>query len=128
MSISHSAPLRSFICFQMNPSERCLSSSPCSPVSRCARPLLTSTLLEQDKPSMPSIPSPPPSPEDSVNHGSFYGFSKVSPVSWVSSSQSSVRTSRVKTSPTTSLAGPCKREVGPGHTSCFVIDWLELDG
>ncbi|XP_077939847.1 uncharacterized protein sycp2 isoform X6 [Gasterosteus aculeatus] len=98
---------------EMNPSERCLSSSPCSPVSRCARPLLTSTLLEQDKPSMPSIPLPPPSPEDSVNHGSFYGFSKVSPVSWVSSSQSSVRTSRVKTSPTTSLAGPCKREKTP---------------
>ncbi|KAM8864625.1 uncharacterized protein sycp2 [Spinachia spinachia] len=95
---------------EINPIEQCLSSSPRSPVSLCTRPLLTSTLLEQDKPSMPS---PPPSPEDSVNQGSHDGFSKVSSVSWVPSSQSSVLTSGVKTSPTTSLAGSCKKEKTP---------------
>ncbi|XP_037336951.2 synaptonemal complex protein 2 [Pungitius pungitius] len=95
---------------EINPIKRRLSSSPCSPVSLCTRPLLTSSLLELDKPSMPS---PPPSPEESVNHGSLYGFSKVSSVSWVSSSQSSVHISRVKTSPTTSLSGSCKKEKTP---------------
>ncbi|KAL6119851.1 sycp2l [Pungitius sinensis] len=95
---------------EINPIKRRLSLSPCSPVSLCTRPLLTSTLLEQDK---PSTPSPPPSPEDSVNHGSLYGFSKVSSVSWVSCSQSSGLISRVKTSPTTSLSGSCKKEKTP---------------
>ncbi|XP_068162018.1 synaptonemal complex protein 2 [Antennarius striatus] len=55
-------------------------------------PLLTSTLLEQRKPSL-SSPSHSPFPKDTVNRGSSYGFNKVYSVSQISLSLSSPHSS-----------------------------------
>ncbi|XP_035863717.1 synaptonemal complex protein 2 isoform X3 [Sander lucioperca] len=100
---------------EISPIQQHLPSTPRSPLSLSARPLLTSTLLELDNPSMPSPPQSP-FPEDTVNHGSHYSFSKVSSVSWLSLSQSSTKSSlltrRVKDSPA-ALAVSHKTEKTP---------------
>ncbi|XP_027144283.1 synaptonemal complex protein 2 isoform X2 [Larimichthys crocea] len=75
------------------------SSPPRSPLALSTLPLLTSTLLELEKPPIP-IPSPPQSPllEDTAhNYGFNFDFSKVSSVS-LSSTKSSVFSIRVKDS------------------------------
>ncbi|KAM6981964.1 synaptonemal complex protein 2 [Tautogolabrus adspersus] len=77
------------------------------------QPLLTSTLLELDKPSMPS---PPQSPftEDAVQQDCYLSLSKVSSVSLSqSSTKSSVHTKKTKDSPTSALAVSHKREKTP---------------
>ncbi|KAK2851247.1 hypothetical protein Q5P01_007523 [Channa striata] len=90
------------------------NSKPSSLYSAQKKPLLTSTLLELDKPSTPSLPQLP-FPEDTVNHGSHCGFSKASTGSQVSLSQSSTKSSglmeRVKDSPTAALAVSLKTEI-----------------
>lgn len=120
---SLSVPLHSFICVQISPVQQGLPSTPQSPLSLSTRHLLTSTLLELDKPSMPSPPQSP-IPEDTTNYGNCHDFSKVSSVSWVSQSQSSskssVLSSRVKDSHTAALAVPHKTEVGLHHTLSFM--------
>ncbi|KAM7404534.1 hypothetical protein PAMP_011876 [Pampus punctatissimus] len=102
-------------------------SIPRSPLSLSARPLLTSTLLELDKPSMPS-PSQSPFPEDTVNRGCHYGFSKVSPLSQVSLSQSSVLSIKVKDSPTVSLAMSHKTEKTPSSGQDLKSGQLHISG
>ncbi|XP_032375632.1 synaptonemal complex protein 2 isoform X3 [Etheostoma spectabile] len=100
---------------EISPIQQHLPSTPRSPLSLSTQPLLTSTLLELDKPSMPSPPQSP-LPEDTINHGSHYSFSKVSSVSWLSLSQSSTKSSlltrRVKDSPV-ALAVSHKAEKTP---------------
>ncbi|XP_034732402.1 synaptonemal complex protein 2 isoform X2 [Etheostoma cragini] len=100
---------------EISPIQQHLPSTPRTPLSLSTQPLLTSTLLELDKPSMPSPPLSP-FPEDTVNHGSHYSFSKVSSVSWLSLSQSSTKSSlltrRVKDSPA-ALAVSHKAEKTP---------------
>ncbi|XP_034393537.1 synaptonemal complex protein 2 [Cyclopterus lumpus] len=112
---------------EMNPIKERLPSAPQSPFSLSARPLLTSTLLELDKPSIPS-PSQSPLPEDTFNHGSHYSFSKVSSVSWVSSTQSSVLTSRVKDSPVAALAVTSTKEETPSSDRDQKSDRLHFSG
>ncbi|KAM4570552.1 uncharacterized protein sycp2 [Fundulus diaphanus] len=67
-----------------------LSSAPQSLLS--TKPLLTSTLLELDKPPVPSPPQSP-FPGDSLTNGCHLDFSKVSSVSLGSLSQSSLQSS-----------------------------------
>ncbi|XP_037627907.1 synaptonemal complex protein 2 isoform X6 [Sebastes umbrosus] len=101
---------------EISPIQQRLPSATQSPLSLSARPLLTSTLLELDKPSMPSPPESP-FPEDTVNHGSRYGYSKVSSASWVSLSPSSTKdspTAALKTEKTPSsgrdlFSGPSRK-------------------
>ncbi|XP_074501267.1 synaptonemal complex protein 2 [Sebastes fasciatus] len=101
---------------EISPIQQRLPSATQSPLSLSARPLLTSTLLELDKPSMPSPPDSP-FPEDTVNHGSRYGYSKVSSASWVSLSLSSTKdspTAALKTEKTPSsgrdlFSGPSRK-------------------
>ncbi|XP_075950789.1 synaptonemal complex protein 2 [Anarhichas minor] len=112
---------------EINPNEQCLPSAPQSPFSLSARPLLTSTLVELDKPSMPS-PLQSPFLEDSVNHGSHYSFSKVSSVSWVSSTQSSVLTSGVKDSPAAALPVSRKKEKTPSSDRDRESEQLHVSG
>ncbi|XP_042347777.1 synaptonemal complex protein 2-like [Plectropomus leopardus] len=113
---------------EISPIQQCRPSSGRSPLS--TRPLLTSTLLEQDKPSMPS---PPQSPflDDTINQGSHYGFSKVSSASWVSlsqSSKSSVLISRVKDSPAPAPAVPHKAEKTPSSDRDPTSEQLHISG
>uniref|UniRef100_A0AAQ5XNA1 Uncharacterized protein n=1 Tax=Amphiprion ocellaris TaxID=80972 RepID=A0AAQ5XNA1_AMPOC len=93
-----------------------LSSAPQSPLSLSTRPLLTSTLLDLDRPPVPS-PAQSPFPEESINYAHHSGFSKVSSASLVSLSPSSTKSliamSRVKDSPTGSLTEPLKTEKRP---------------
>ncbi|XP_071331947.1 synaptonemal complex protein 2 isoform X2 [Trachinotus anak] len=101
---------------ERSPVQQRLSPAPRSPLSLSTLPLLTSTLLDLDKPTMPSPPQSP-FPEDTVNDDRLYGFSKVSSVSQVSLSQSSIKssvlTSRVKDSPSTALTVSHKTEKTP---------------
>ncbi|XP_070767245.1 synaptonemal complex protein 2 [Enoplosus armatus] len=95
---------------EMSPIQQRLPPPSQSPLSLSTLPLLTSTLLELDKPPMPSA-SQSPFPEDTVNH---YGFSKVSLVSLSqSSTKSSVLTRGVKDSPTAALPVLRKAEKTP---------------
>ncbi|XP_068589399.1 synaptonemal complex protein 2 isoform X3 [Cebidichthys violaceus] len=112
---------------EIYPNEQRLPSAPQSPFSLSARHLLTSTLLELDKPSMLS---PPQSPflEVTVNHGSHYSFSKVSSVSWVSSTQSSVLTSGVKDSPAAALPVSRKKEKTPSSDRDRKSEQLHISG
>ncbi|XP_070695015.1 synaptonemal complex protein 2 [Pempheris klunzingeri] len=103
---------------EISPIQEHLHSPPRSPLSLSAQPLLTSTLLELDQPSVSSH-SQSPFPEDS--HGCHYVFSKVSSVSMSqSSTKSSVLTSRVKDSSTaashkTEKTPPPDRELSPAQ-------------
>ncbi|XP_047465945.1 synaptonemal complex protein 2 isoform X2 [Mugil cephalus] len=110
------SPARELNAAEIGTTQQHLSSTPQSPLSLSTRPLLTSTLLELDKPTMPS-PPPSPFPEDAIGHSCHYGFSKVSSVSRVSLSQSSTRSSvitgGVKSSPTIVLAVSVKTEKTP---------------
>ncbi|KAK2897784.1 hypothetical protein Q8A73_014164 [Channa argus] len=94
------------------PFQQCLSPAAQSPLSLSTQPLLTSTLLELDKPSMPSPQLP--FPEDAANDGSHCGFSKASTVLQDSLSQSSTKSSglmkRIKYSPTAARAISYKTE------------------
>ncbi|XP_013766244.1 synaptonemal complex protein 2 [Pundamilia nyererei] len=94
--------------------EQHLSSAPHSPLS--TRPLLTSTLLELDKPPLPS-PAQSPFPNDTISHGHCCSLSNVSSVSQISLSlssiNSSVLTSKVKDGPTVALALSVKAEMTP---------------
>lgn len=94
--------------------EQHLSSEPHSPLS--SRPLLTSTLLELDKPPLPS-PAQSPFPNDTISHGHRCSLSKVSSVSQISLSSSSINssvlTSKVKDGPTVALALSVKAEMTP---------------
>ncbi|XP_008273995.1 synaptonemal complex protein 2 [Stegastes partitus] len=96
-----------------------------------ARPLLTSTLLELDKPPVPSPPQSP-SPEDSVNCGHHSGFSKVSSASLVSLSQSSIKSlvmsSRIKGSPAASVATSFKAEKTPLSDRDLKLAQLHMSG
>ncbi|XP_033942241.1 synaptonemal complex protein 2 isoform X2 [Pseudochaenichthys georgianus] len=108
--------------------QQSLHSAPPSPLSPSARPLLTSTFLEQEKPPMTS---PPQSPIPEVTVSSRYGFSKMSSVSWVSSqssTKSSVLTSRVKESPDDSLAVSHKREKTPSSDRERNSEQLRISG
>ncbi|XP_051805719.1 synaptonemal complex protein 2 [Acanthochromis polyacanthus] len=93
-----------------------LSSAPQSPLSLSTQFLMTSTLLDLDKPPVPS-PAQSPLPEESVNYGHHSGFSKVSSASLASTSRSSAKslavTSRVKDSSTGSLTVSLKTEKTP---------------
>ncbi|KAM9350340.1 LOW QUALITY PROTEIN: synaptonemal complex protein 2 [Symphorus nematophorus] len=94
---------------EMSPVQQ--ASPPRSPLTLSSLPLLTSTVLELDKPAMPSPPQSPV-PEDTVHH--HYDFSKLSSVSQDSLSLSSTRSlelsDRVKESPSAVLA---KTETSP---------------
>lgn len=104
--------LQSSICFQISTIEQHLSSAPHSPLS--TRPLLTSTLLELDKPPLP-FPAQSPFPNDTISHGHCCSLSNVSSVSQISLSSSSINssvlTSKVKDGPTVALALSVKAEV-----------------
>lgn len=104
--------LQSSICFQISTIEQHLSSEPHSPLS--TRPLLTSTLLELDKPPLPS-PAQSSFPNDTISHGHRCSLSKVSSVSQISLSSSSINssvlTSKVKDGHTVALALSVKAEV-----------------
>ncbi|KAM9855210.1 uncharacterized protein sycp2 [Aulostomus maculatus] len=80
--------------------EQCLFSAPQSPLSLSSHPLLTSTLLELDKPCMPSPPQSP-FPDVTVGYDCHYGLTEVSPVSQVSLNQSSAKSS--------SVSSPCRK-------------------
>ncbi|XP_053173914.1 synaptonemal complex protein 2 [Scomber japonicus] len=112
---------------ETSPVQQCLFSAPRPTLSLSTCPLLTSTFLEPDK---PSLPSPPQSsfPEDTVNHGHIYGFNKVSPVSRLSLSQSSVLSSRVKDSPAVSLAMSHKTEKTPSSERDLMPAQLHISG
>ncbi|XP_054465353.1 synaptonemal complex protein 2 [Anoplopoma fimbria] len=112
---------------EISPIKQHLPSASQSPFSLSYRPLLTSTLLELDKPSMPSPPQSP-FPEDTVNQGSHYSFSKVSSVSYVSSTQSSVITRRVKDNPTATLAVSHKKEKTPSSDGDRKSEQLHVSG
>ncbi|KAG7520462.1 hypothetical protein JOB18_029913 [Solea senegalensis] len=90
---------------EISPNQHCLSPAPLSPLSLPIQPLMTSTLLELDKPPTPSPQSP--FPEDIVHHGSLYGFS-MSEISEGSLSQLSTKsvmiTSKVEDSQSLSLS------------------------
>ncbi|KAK1898688.1 Synaptonemal complex protein 2 [Dissostichus eleginoides] len=108
--------------------QQSLHSAPPLPLSPSARPLLTSTFLELEKPPMSS---PPQSPIPEVTVSSRYGFSKMSSVSWVSSqssTKSSVLTSRVKESPDDSLAVSHKREKTPSSDRERNSEQLRISG
>ncbi|XP_025757206.1 synaptonemal complex protein 2 isoform X4 [Oreochromis niloticus] len=94
--------------------EQNLSSAPHSPLS--TRPLLTSTLLELDKPPLPS-PAQSPFPNDTISHGHRCSLSKVSSVSPISLSSSSINSSvltgKVKDGPTVALALSVRAEMTP---------------
>ncbi|XP_076734450.1 synaptonemal complex protein 2 isoform X1 [Maylandia zebra] len=94
--------------------EQHLSSAPHSPLS--TRPLLTSTLLELDKPPLPS-PALSPFPNDTISHGHCCSLSNVSSVSQISLSSSSINSSvltrKVKDGPTVALALSVKAEMTP---------------
>lgn len=116
-------------CFQKSPIQQCLSPALLCPLSLSSQPLLTSTLLELDKPSVPSRPQSP-FPEDIVKHGLHYGFSlsAVSQVSLSQSSKSSGLTKGVKCSPTASLAVSHKAEVKRALLHlCFMTVWWWMD-
>ncbi|KAJ4934026.1 hypothetical protein JOQ06_006833, partial [Pogonophryne albipinna] len=102
--------------------QQSLHSAPPPPLSPSARPLLTSTFLEQEKPPMSS---PPQSPIPEVTVSSRYDFSKMSSVSWVSSQSS---TSRVKGSPDDSLAVSHKREKTPSSDRERNSEQLRISG
>ncbi|XP_029292237.1 synaptonemal complex protein 2 isoform X3 [Cottoperca gobio] len=111
---------------EINPIQQSLPSASQSPLSL---PLLTSTLLELDKPSMPSPPQSP-IPEAPV-HSSHYGFSKMSSVSWVSSqssTKSSVLTSTVKDSPIAALAVSHQTEKTPSSDRDEKSEELHISG
>ncbi|XP_026222650.1 synaptonemal complex protein 2 isoform X2 [Anabas testudineus] len=111
---------------EKSPIQQCLSPEPQCPLSLSTQPLLTSTLLELDKPSMPSYQQSP-LPEDIVNHGLHYGFS-LSAVSQVSLSQSSTKSSGLKCSPTASLAISHKAEKTPSSDSDLKPAELHMSG
>ncbi|XP_074537165.1 synaptonemal complex protein 2 [Halichoeres trimaculatus] len=84
-----------------------------TPLQPSAQPLLTSTLLEQDKPAMPSSPQSP-YPEHTVSHSCHFSLSKVSSVSLSqSSTKSSKHSSRVKNSVTSAFTVSHKTEKTP---------------
>ncbi|XP_049921300.1 synaptonemal complex protein 2-like [Epinephelus moara] len=116
---------------KISPVQQVLPSTPPSPLSLSTRHLLTSTLLELDKPSMPSPPQSP-IPEDTTNYGNCHDFSKVSSVSWVSQSQSSskssVLSSRVKDSHTAAPAVSHKTEKTPSSDQNSKSDQLHISG
>nr|XP_033486036.1 synaptonemal complex protein 2-like [Epinephelus lanceolatus] len=116
---------------EISPVQQGLPSTPPSPLSPSTRHLLTSTLLELDKPSMPSPPQSP-IPEDTTNYGNCHDFSKVSSVSWVSQSQSSskssVLSSRVKDSHTANPAVSHKTEKTPSSDQNSKSDKLHISG
>ncbi|XP_063745820.1 synaptonemal complex protein 2 [Eleginops maclovinus] len=100
---------------ETSPIQQSLHSVPPSPLSPSTEPLLTSTLLELEKPYMSSPPQSP-NPEITVSRSSHYGFRKMSSVSWVSS-QSSTKSSdlpsQVKESPNDALSLSHKTEKTP---------------
>ncbi|CAK6951244.1 synaptonemal complex protein 2 [Scomber scombrus] len=112
---------------ETSPVQQCLFSAPRPTLSLSTSPLLTSTFLELDKPSMPS---PPQSSfhEDTVTHGHIYGFNKVSPVSRLSLSQSSVLSIRVTDSPAVSLAVSHKTEKTPSSERDLTSAQLHISG
>ncbi|XP_041859500.1 synaptonemal complex protein 2 [Melanotaenia boesemani] len=114
---------------QPNATEMCavqqhLSSAPQSPLSPSTQPLLTSTLLEQNKPHVTSPPQPT-FHEDIINHSCPLEFCKVSSGSLVSLSQSSTKSSvlsrGVQESATAALTVSVKSEKTP-----FKDEELEL--
>ncbi|XP_029013447.1 synaptonemal complex protein 2 isoform X2 [Betta splendens] len=104
---------------EISPVQHCLSPAPQCPLSLSTQPLLTSTLLELDKPSMPS-PLKSPFPKDIANNGnhSSFGVSAVSQGSLsLSSTKSLGLTKRVKDSPSFALAVSHKTEKTPSSDS-----------
>ncbi|XP_029132895.2 synaptonemal complex protein 2, partial [Labrus bergylta] len=92
------------------------------------QPLLTSTLLELDKPSMPS-PHQSPFTEDAIQQDYYLNFSKVSSVSLSqSSTKSSVHNKRAKDSPTSALAVSHKREKTPNSDQDHQPAQLHVSG
>ncbi|KAK9515487.1 hypothetical protein VZT92_026131 [Zoarces viviparus] len=110
---------------EINPNEQSLPSAPPSPFSLSARPLMTSTFVELDKPSMPS-PLQSPFLEVTVNHGSHYSFSQVSSASLGSST--SVITSGVKDSPAAALPVSRKKEKTPSSDRERESEQLHISG
>ncbi|TKS77440.1 Synaptonemal complex protein 2 [Collichthys lucidus] len=74
------------------------SSPPRSPLALSTLPLMTSTLLELEKPPIPSPPQSPLLEDTTHNYGCNFDFSKVSSVS-LPSTKSSVFSCRVKDTP-----------------------------
>ncbi|XP_058499749.1 synaptonemal complex protein 2 isoform X5 [Solea solea] len=104
-SLKRQCPENNAFTAEISPNQQCLSPAPLSPLSLPIQPLMTSTLLELDKPPTPSPQSP--FPEDIVHHGSLYGFS-MSEISEGSLSQLSTKsvmiTSKVEDSQSLSLS------------------------
>ncbi|XP_030588703.1 synaptonemal complex protein 2 isoform X3 [Archocentrus centrarchus] len=94
---------------KISPIQQRLSSATYSPLS--TRPVMTSTLLELDKPPLLS-PAQSPFLNDTISFGHHCSLSKVSSVSQASTN-SSVLTSKVKDSPTDALAISLKTEKTP---------------
>ncbi|XP_041654666.1 synaptonemal complex protein 2 [Cheilinus undulatus] len=96
---------------KISPVQQHPPSLPPSPLSPSAQPLLTSTLLEMDRPSMPS---PPQSPFPEDKQGCTLSFSKMSSVSLSQYSiKSSVHSRGVKDSSTSALTVSHDREKTP---------------
>lgn len=88
----HFLPLITCICFQMCVDQQHLSSTLQALLPLSTQPLLTSTLLELDKPPVISASSSP-LPENTVSYSCHLDFSKVSSASLVSLSHSSPKSS-----------------------------------
>lgn len=104
-----------------------------SPPTRpsAAEPILTSTLLDLDKPPVPSLVQSP-FPEGSINCGHHSSFSKVSSASLVSLSQSSTKSlvlkSGVKDSPAASVNASLKTEKTPLSDRDLKVAQLHMSG
>lgn len=117
------------MCFQMSPLQQHQTSPPPSPLPTA--PLLTSTLLELDKPPIPLLPQSP-FPEGTVNHCCHYGFSELSSISQVSLSLSSIHSSVLSSSYKESSTAvlDCKAEVVLSQlfSLIFFCCWLIIFG
>ncbi|XP_024862049.1 synaptonemal complex protein 2 isoform X1 [Kryptolebias marmoratus] len=101
---------------EMYADQQHLSSAPRALLSPSTQPLLTSTLLELDKPPVAS-PSSSPIPEDTVSYSCHLDFSKVSSGSLASLSHSSPKSSvlspKIKNSSSAPMTESLKSEKTP---------------